>query len=251
VSLKGIIQAHQRELPVTMRMETWMTNNPNPKYSAKALEFAALQLDGVTGSSRLRKKMFRASAAGTCQRKQIFSILEMPKNEQIDSKLANIFATGNMLHLKWQLAGLTEGWLERAEVPVDRDDMNAGGTMDGILHTGGGFEFKTINSRGYSGVTMYGPKEMHLFQVHHYMLMGDLDHFSIVYENKDNGEWKEFYVERDSILIDDAKEHLERLNKYLEDEELPPPLDECVLKTGSNYRFCAFKDICLKPGKVF
>lgn len=246
MSLKDAIKAVNNDLPITIRHERWLTENANPKYSDRALLFAADQLKGISGSQRLRKKMFRASAAHDCARKQVFKYLGMPARDEIESRLSNIFATGNFLHLKWQMQGLTEGWLTECEVPVDRPELNAGGTMDGVLYTGGGFEFKTINDRGYGKVTSFGPLEGHLAQTDNYMYLGDLDHFSIVYENKNTGEWREFRVGRDENRMRDAKEGFERLNEHLANKTLPKILSDCQIQEGTTYRQCAFRDICLK-----
>ena len=241
-----MIKAIQQDLPITMRMEKWLTENSNLNYSPEALEFAQEALSGTAGSQRRRKRMFRASSAGYCKRKQIFSILGMPQRREVDSGLSNIFATGNYLHLKWQMAGLTEGWLTQAEIPVDREDINAGGTMDGMTYVGTGFEFKTINSRGYQKVTNFGPLKHHLYQTHWYMFLADIEGFSIIYENKDTGDWREFKVDRDESLIDKAKEEIGYLNNALANKELPDMQYDCMNQTGTTYRNCPFRDICAK-----
>ena len=38
-------------------------------------------------------------------------------------KTAQIFHNGNFMHLRWQMAGLTAGWLKDAEVPVPANDL--------------------------------------------------------------------------------------------------------------------------------
>lgn len=245
MSLKESIKAVQNDLPITMRHEIWLTENANPKYSDEAIAFAEDQLRGITGSNRLRKKMFRASAAHDCSRKQVFKFIGMPTKEEIESKLSGIFQTGNFMHLKWQMSGMTEGWLVRAEVPVDRPEFNAGGTMDGVMYTGGGFEYKTINDRGFGRVTTFGPMEGHLAQVDNYMFLGELDHFSIVYENKNTAEWREFKVERDEKRMTETKENFERLNEFVEAKALPMILPVCKSKEGPIYRQCPFREICL------
>jgi hypothetical protein len=251
VSLKSQIAAVQKGLPITVMHEEWMTANPEPHYSKAAQEFAATQLAGKSGSQRLRKRMFRASSAGQCTRRQVLAMAGVPKMEKITPDLAAIFATGHFIHLKWQMQGLTAGWLKVAEVPVDRDDLRAGGTMDGICHDDGGFELKSINSRGFGSVNTYGPKDMHDFQVHHYMYLGGLDHFSIVYENKDTQEWREFLVPRNEKTIRDVRESIERLNEYLDNKKLPPVLPECAaMSPVGPFRNCPFKDSCLKI-KIF
>jgi hypothetical protein len=247
MSLKDMVKATKGDLPITVRHETWMTKtNGNPVYSDEAMAFAAEALSGEAGSQRRRKKMFRASAAGQCHRRQVFNYIDMPQADSVDSKLASIFVTGTMLHLKWQLAGLTEGWLVQAEVPVDRSELNAGGTMDGITYTGGGFEFKTINDRGFAGVMQFGPKSGHVFQVHHYMLLGELDHFSVVYENKNTGEWKEFLVPRDENVIQQSRVALATLNTSLEYKRLLPVLPDCETKEGQMFRTCPFRTFCVE-----
>jgi hypothetical protein len=246
MSLKNSIRAIQTELPITVRHEKWLTENANPKYSKEALAFAQDQLAGVTGSNRLRKRMFRASAATDCHRKQVFKFLGMPQKMEIESKTSGIFQTGNFMHLKWQMSGITEGWLVKAEVPVDRDDLNAGGTMDGVMYEGGGFEYKTINDRGFGRVTTFGPLDGHIAQVHNYMYLGDLDHFSIVYENKNTAEWREFRVERNGTLIEETKEQFHILNGYVDDQRLPKVLSDCKVEEGQQYRQCPYRDICLK-----
>jgi hypothetical protein len=246
LSLKDSVRAVQALLPITVRHEKWLTENSNPVYSDKALKFAQQQLAGVTGSQRLRKKMFRASSATTCPRAQVFKYIGMPVRAEVDSKLSNIFATGNFLHLKWQMQGLTEGWLEEAEVPVDRDDLNAGGTMDGILYTGGGLEFKSINDRGFGKVTSFGPLEGHLYQVHNYMYLGDIGHFSIIYENKNTGEWREFRVDRNEMLIKQAEIRFAELNEHVDKKILPKVLPDCRVEEGTQFRQCPYRDVCLK-----
>jgi hypothetical protein len=247
VSLKNAIRAVQQELPISSRHERWLTENPNPVWSPEALEFARQQLSGEAGGARRgRKRLFRASAAGSCHRQQVFKILGVPGREEIDGRLANIFATGNFLHLKWQMQGLTEGWLAKAEVPIEREDLNAGGTMDGVLHNNAGFEAKTINSRGYGSVMTFGPKDAHIFQVDHYMHLTDITSFSIVYENKDTGEWREFRVDKDEERDARVGQSLATLNGYLADKTLPDVLPDCKAKEGLTYRGCAFRDICLK-----
>jgi hypothetical protein len=247
VSLKNAIRAVQQDLPISSRHERWLTDNPNPVWNDKALKFAADQLEGLTGGNRKnRRRLFRASAAGSCHRQQIFKITGVKGREEIEGRLANIFATGNFLHLKWQMQGLTEGWLAEAEVPVERLDLNAGGTMDGVLYTGGGFEFKTINSRGYAQVMTYGPKDAHVFQVDHYMHLTGMESFSVVYENKDTGDWREFRVDKDPERDAAVGRTLEDLNGYLEAKVLPSTLPACEVQEGMTYRSCAYRDTCLK-----
>jgi hypothetical protein len=239
--LNDLLIAAQQDLPITVRHERWLATHSNVRYPS---EHVATIADLLVGGDRERLHSFSSSSTGDCHRKQIFSYLGM-QGKGTDASLANIFHTGNFIHLKWQLAGLTEGWLKQIEVPLHSEKYNLKGTMDGILWDNSGFEFKSINSNGFKSVMQFGPKKEHIMQVHAYMLLTGIDAFSVVYENKDNGEWRELRVHRDDETIDLVKKHLVQLNYHLEEKLLPSPLEECKLKEGKYIR-CPFKDRCLK-----
>lgn len=247
MSLKSVIKAVQNDLPVTVVQERWLTANRNPSYSPEALAFAADQLAGITGSQRLRKRMFRASGTHTCKRRQVLKYIGHPEiGEQLTSSQANTFATGNFYHLKWQMQGLTAGWLAKAEVPMDKAELNAGGTADGLLVGGEGWECKSINDRGYTRVTNYGPLEDHGEQMDNYMFLGNLERYSIIYENKNNGEWREFVRNRDEKNMRLVVERFEELNQFVVDKKLPVIIPDCKKEEGAKFRQCPFKDTCLK-----
>ncbi len=177
----------------------------------------------------------------------MFRAIGLEEKKEVDSRLSTIFATGNMMHLKWQMAGLTEGWLSEAEVVADRDDLSFGGTLDGINWDGSGLEYKSINDRGYNMVTSAGePKQMHIDQVHGYFILrDDIDRFSVIYENKNTGDWREFLVRRDDKKVDEITKELLIINEHISGEKLPPVLRKCQERDGAEYRNCPFKDECL------
>lgn len=239
--LNELIQAAQQNLPITVRHEQWLATNASVRYPAEHIQRAA---ELLIGGDRERIASFSSSSAGDCHRRQVFGYIGFPQ-KPIDPAVANRFHTGNFLHIKWQLAGLTEGWLAEIEIPVISKEYRLKGTMDGKLWDGSGFEFKSINSYGYSEVMSYGPKTPHNLQMHAYMLLDDLAEFSIVYENKNNGEWREFRVPRNEETISVIKKHLEQLNFYIDQEVLPPILPECKSHEGK-YLQCPYRDKCLK-----
>jgi len=239
--LNKILIAAQEDLPITMRHDKWLANNPNISYPDLVVQVGMKEL---LSKQRDRRKHFSASSAGDCQRKQIFTYIGLPR-KKIESSLVNIFHTGNFIHLKWQLAGLTEGWLTDIEIPLISAEFPVRGTMDGIVWDGSGFEFKSINDNGYKSVMQFGPKKAHINQVHAYMFLGGYKSFSVVYENKNNGEWREFRVHRDEKIIDALKTEWSQLENSVVTETLPQPLNECKQKEGM-YRMCPFKDTCLK-----
>ena len=245
VSLRELIKASKSNLPVTVRHEKWLVENPNANYSAKALEFAALVLSNELGGSRRRERMFRASGLSYCDRRRVMHFMGMQEKKTIDSHLSNIFHTGNFIHLKWQMAGLTEGWLMEAEVPADNPELGLGGTLDGVLFDYSGLEVKSINERGYKGVMTYGVKQDHYKQVQGCMLLRpDIDRFSVIYENKNTGDWREFRVERDESFIEGLRLEIAALRESAEKGPLPAILSDCKQETGSTYRNCPFKEQC-------
>lgn len=193
---------------------------------------------------RDRTRSFSASGAGGCLRSRIFSWLNAPAKPHSDDTMA-IFLNGHWVHMRHQVVGLTAGYLQAAEVPVNREDLNLRGTMDAIAIDGVPVEYKSINQNGFSRISSFGVEEMHLEQTHSYMLAGGYDSFRVVYENKNTNHLKEFHVKRDEAIIDKVMNDLTALNESIRTEELPEVLDECAQKTG-RYRYCPFASVCLK-----
>lgn len=234
-----------KNLPITLRHDKWLNENSSPVWTDQALAFAQSVLSHDVGGDRRRSTRYRSSSLGYCERQQVLKAASVRGRDHIDSTLSNIFATGNFMHLKWQMMGLTEGWLVKAEIPIDAPELNFGGTIDGEVYDGSLFEFKTINDRGFKDVYSNGPKRNHVLQAHGYMLLGGYTHVSFVYENKGDGEWKEFRVERDDETDAEVRRIIATLNESYETEELPPVKSRCVDKDGYEYRNCPFRDVCL------
>lgn len=247
-NLRDLVRAVQQDLPITVRHEKWLIDNSDPVFSESAISFAAKVLSGKVGGKRSRKPGFRASGMGKCARARVFArIGTVGVSEQFSSTQSNTFFTGNVMHLKWQLAGLTEGWMIQAEVPLHNDKHDLGGTADGLIYDGSLFEFKSINKRGYAWVNMNGPNEDHKRQVAAYKLLKpELTAASIIYENKESGEWREYRHYFTEENMEPVQKELAMLTRSMQDHELPPIKDECLTKSGMTYRRCPFRDICLK-----
>lgn len=243
-SLADLVSAAKQDLPVTMRHERWLIEGAS--ITPQAAEFAKQALNGQVGSSRNRVPLFRASGMGSCLRKQIFSRLGVARREILDGKTSNVFLTGNFIHLKWQTAGISAGWIKQAEVPVDRVDLGYGGTMDGVLDDDTGLEIKSINTRGF-GMVMdrRKPTDDHMKQVHAYMILKEIDTFSVVYEDKNTQEWKEFRIKREDEYVDAVETEMVNLTSLWGNQTLPPVKPNCLEKTGFEYNGCPFRNICM------
>ena len=249
-SLKDLVRAVQQDLPVTLRMERWLIENANPRYSERAIQFSDDFLRGKVGGNRKNRELhFRASGMGKCPRRRVLErIAHKGISEDFSSEQSNTFATGNFMHRKWQMAGLTEGWLTDVEVPVLAPDQDLAGTMDGRIYDNSLFEYKTINSRGYRWVTSQGQANHdHKLQTGAYKILDpSLTAASIVYENKETGEWREYRTYFTDELMDEVYSELEMLRTAVATQKLPPIKPKCIDKEGMEYRRCPFRDSCLK-----
>src|SRR4051812_19328188 len=117
------------DLVVSKRHEAWISEEDHRMYSQRAIDFAQAQLGSV---GRHRQGTVSASSLGECGRYQQFVYLGMPKLPP-DAKNAAKMANGSFMHLRWQMEGLTEGWLSFAEVPLGANAYRLSGTMDGLL----------------------------------------------------------------------------------------------------------------------
>ena len=232
------------ELPITMRMERFLSSG-DPVYSPDALEFALDVFSGVVGGNRKgRAKLFRASGAGRCLRERMFARMGVPEERGVNSQLQNIFTNGNFAHLRWQMAGITEGWLAQAEVPADDEALGIGSTLDGILWDESILEFKSINTRGFTMIHDYGANYKHKMQLHYMFKTTGRAAGSIVYEDKNSQDWREERVVLDPEIMNDVNTELNALLGGWESQSLPPMKPKCKTEEGAEYRNCPFRKVC-------
>jgi hypothetical protein len=231
-------------LVVSPRHERWLEHNSNPEYSTKARVFAAKALIDM-GRPRDRRGTISASSLGSCRRKQQFTFLGLPELPP-SPKLAQIFQNGTFMHIRWQMAGLTEGWLKEAEVPVGGNDLNLSGTQDGIAYDDTIVELKSCNSNQFARIQTFGPIEGHIYQIGTYTVTTGAEKATLIYENKDTQEFKEFVRTRDELPLVEIANGAEEMWLKNGNEELYEPLDKCWDKEGYQYAGCPFRNQCLK-----
>lgn len=235
------------ELPVTNGMSKWYESGQS--YTADAVDrvFEVIRKDALDNSRTSGKGRIRPSLIGDdCHRKHILSFLDIEKLEPSDAG-RDVMTAGTWGHYRWQLAGLSAGWMKDIEVQVSHEPWRVAGAVDGILSDGSGFELKTVNSMKFGKILKSDlPLWPHLMQTHAYMEALGIDTFSIVYENRDTAAWKEFRVKQ----MDEVKFALDmlmnRLLKSIENEELPPVLPPCAQQSGTAWRWCDWKESCSK-----
>ena len=238
-----LAKVHSQELIVSPRYEAWIKANSNPHFSDEALEFMHRALIDQR-TPRDRRGSVSASSLGKCQRRQQFTFMGMPEMPY-SAKTSSIFVNGTFMHLRWQMAGLTEGFLAQAEVPVPKDNAyRLSGTMDGVLHEGSILELKSTNSYGFSRVLLWGPLFGHEEQGATYLLATGAEKVVFVYENKDTQEFKEIVKHRDELPLETIIMAVERLWEAIDRKVLAPPLD-AVYEPKQPCSTCQFRDVCL------
>jgi hypothetical protein len=229
------------DLIVSQRHEAWMQDADNHRYSMRAMEFAYAQLNKA---DRERKGTISASSLGECKRYQQFTFIGMPRLKP-DAKNMAKMQNGSFMHLRWQMEGLTEGWLRHAEVAVKSDAYHLMGTMDGVLYDSSILELKSINSNGFSRVSTFGPLVPHLYQMATYMLCSGEDKGVFIYENKDTQEYTEIVVGPDDLPMTEMVNRAEEMWQSTQIEELSEPLSDCMDQKGWKYNSCPYRDRCL------
>lgn len=237
-----LIKHEKPELEISSRHESWLFENGNPEYSPEAIRFLNEQM---RATPRDRRGTVSASSLGSCRRRQIFTFLGMAQLPP-SPRTASIFQNGTFTHLRWQMAGLTEGWLSEAEIPIGENKLNLSGTMDGISDSDSVVEFKSINSYGYRGVMQFGVKHEHKMQVGTYMVATGRDKSLVVYENKDTQEFVELVVHLDQEIVDEVAASTETIWGYIEKSELPEPMPKCEERTGVMFNNCPYRGVCLQ-----
>lgn len=247
MALNRMLKDLQKGLLVSPRQEQYLSQcQGEVELSTETIAFV---IDQLSHGDRDRRATFSASGRGNCLRQQMFGFLSMASEKSYSSDTAAIFIHGSWTHLKWQCMGLEAGWLAEVEVPCRIDEFAITGTIDGILDTGEGWELKSINSRGFRGVCEYGPQTKHIYQVHTYMLATGIRKWSLVYEDKDTQQWREWVINWDQGIVDELLDEFEILRVSRETHELPPVLENCLKHKGTQYTQCPFKNQCMEIDK--
>lgn len=249
MDLKSIVRASAGpDLMVVGPHSNWMERLEHEKRpSKKAVLFAIKALLG--GFKHERPGRFSPSAIGNpfvpCNRAVLFGYAGAPQlppaiesNEMMDH--------GTIGHLKWQMEGLTEGYMAEAEVWAYDDDLLCGGSIDAILDDGSVFELKTAGTFAYNRIVTRDQEVKFETEIQGgiYMLLRDVDWASYVYEDRSSGSFHEFRKPRSAKIEAEIYRRLKLLKAYMETDALPPPLDMCTQRVGQTYKMCGYRKIC-------
>lgn len=238
--LRSILAANQ--MVVTYGMNNWYANGAvyTPEAIQKVYDVEMSDISvGRGGEGRIRPSLI----GDQCRRKHILSFLGAER-ERPTLESFHIMNSGTTGHYRWQKMGLSAGWLTDIEVKVAYAPWRLAGSMDGLLSDGSGFELKTTNGFAYASIMKKGePKWEHLMQVHAYMKALDINEFSVVYENRDNLQWREFRVKQRNDVMEALESLMEELLDAIDGEIMPEMIESCLDHRGPWGR-CDFKDSC-------
>ena len=264
--LKELSAARGLMLPVTQWHEEWLAAGAVITEEAVDTVFATAKHDYLrktrdSSAGRMRPSMFSSS----CPRAHALSYMGFPQGARIRA-YDDMAHAGSMQHYDWQIMGLSAGWLTEIEVRLEIPKWRMRGQCDGRNKDGSVAEFKTIGTDKFNGlrgqkavVTWKEPKREFVLQSHCYMEATGADKCSIIAINRDNGEYREFRIERDPEVIAWMDEFFELINMEIDAENLPEMLEGCwhlvngyepstpadVVKAWQGvHRWCNFKDVC-------
>jgi len=248
MGLADTVAQHQK--PLTPRYVRYL-NEMAGQYNEDALAFGAYALSGARPERR--RRLLNASQATWCMRQRMFEWLRMEGKTPPTPELQNTFEIGSFMHLKFQMAGLTEGFL----VEVERDmadydeDHCFGARIDGVGFDGRMVEYKSARPDAYKKmVDERRPAFPYTAQTHYALILSDEDEASIVVENKGTGEWTEFPIRRSEYFTNLVLDEVDAFALYRKAKELPPRLPACQAVLDNGYGkapicgSCPFAGIC-------
>jgi hypothetical protein len=251
-TLKGLYAQAQAgsDLVVTGPHYDWLERLEHEQMpSARAMAFqirAALR-----DFKHPRPGRFSPSSMGECPRRIMFDFAGAPAlGFNVDNQ--EMMDHGTVSHLKWQVEGLTMGYMTQAEVWVEDTDLMAGGSMDAELSDGSLFELKSAGPWVYNKVVLDGraPKWENLLQIGTYFILSDKDWASVVYEDRGTGQFHEFRVQRDPKIEREVLRRLASYKRYAEDDALPPQLADCEIRMGTVFKRCPYRGMCHIPDSI-
>lgn len=257
----------------------WLTN-PDKRFSKHALEHAQRVLAGET--QRERSQRFSPSSIGTpCERELLFSFGGAPKLPSQPSS-EDKMESGTFEHIRWQMEGLSAGWLDLVEVWVHSPEMQCGGSADGRGDDGSLFEFKNTAAHLYQGIKFKSGSAKHYaadmthkhrLQMEAYWLVDEVQaatqgvepYFrkvgSLVYQDRDSKDVFEIRVKHDPGLRREVEEILNSAVGWVDLNQLPAMLEGChkVITPGQFpspkeqkvFDRCAYREHCPTARTVF
>lgn len=208
------------------------------------------------------KRKFSASSAGMCQRNVILSKLGGLRTP-LTPQQRRVFWIGTILHEALIKVLRQSGLLVAYETYVgDRDDKVVG-SFDFILRDEEGeqytlYDLKNVSESSFWSVIKrlfklkLGPPKTHVYQLVTYWILNKkyrVDVICMVYQSKENGNWKEWEINITEELINEVKAWWDDTHSYLERQELPPVQPTEELQKEFYCNSCSFRNFYCFPSE--
>lgn len=232
--------------PITTMLHFW-----DGQYTQEAIDRVnevmnadMLTADRGDGGGRIRP----SSIGDTCARKQLLSYHGY-RSDPFDRQTAAIAESGTFRHYRWQLLGLSMGWLKDIEVRTEYAPWLLAGSMDGVCIDDSVFEFKSVASTKFGRIKAAdAPIGTHVMQIYAYMKARGVNRASLIYEDRNFAEFMEFRIHLDQELERELDSIMTGLVEHVEANSLPPIKPACIAASGAEFKECRFKDACFREG---
>jgi len=266
-NLAALMAEAGMNLPVTAWVDEWRKAGKHITDEAVDKVLAVMAADLKSGRRSDGSKRFRPSMIGNpCPRAQVFSYYGAKQEPRVEAwdEMAD---AGSWLHYKWQLEGLSAGWLTDIEVQIDLPNWYLRGSVDGRNADGSVLEIKTVGTdrwKGFRGDKAIAdwtePKYEHIRQAHPYMLATGADAVSLVYVNRDSNAFREFRVALNGDIMHEMSLMVTDMIRHVDKGTLPEILPGCwrvfdgdiledctkqeVAKWTKQVNYCNFSTVC-------
>lgn len=239
------------------------------RWSASALEHARKVFAGEYAKPR-ENRISPSGFGGKCLRETLFSFAGAPKLPSPWQSEA-LMEDGGFDHLKWQMIGLSAGFLTDVEGFRHVPELRLGGSRDGVGDDDSLFELKNTAEHLYKAiVTGNGSAanyardmvEKHKTQMEAYWLLDELTDGvlapfgSLVYVNRANpADIHEVRIRPSEERRAKVHAILEEAHDYIDVDELPDLLEGCQASLGwlarsptsseqTTYSRCQYREHC-------
>jgi len=219
-------------------------DEPTPRWVADIIR------DLLASPQRDRRLSFSPSQLHTCERRQMFQYAGVERMAVLQSELMNLFRDGTWRHLRLQATLLHAGLVDDVEVSISKPEKRLTGSIDGNGNDSKGewlLEIKGINGFQFEKLLDVNAQPLwaHLYQGAGYAMASEVMRVVFLYECKNTQRLKEFDVDYSTPeyapYLAEVTEIVERLNRYVDTQDLPPVL------TGDDAAECdkcPFNHVC-------
>ncbi len=263
-------------LILTPTLARWYATHDELAFKPEHVELVASLLRGEHKVDRTAR--FGPSGRGACPRQQLLRFLGTAESGP-DAGLKHVFWDGHHMHMITQLILLDSGLADAIEVEVNVPQLRSRGSIDFVgTHPDGwryGGDVKTTSASETSiretqalveawaqSSDWTWPEDWPWFakhmvkaylQVSSYLALSDemgmgLKKFVLLYvcKGSDRAQMplREVVVERFPKIMDWVTAEVDYLNDHVDNQQLPPMLNGCIMRHGKAYTDCAYRSVC-------